>query len=1857
MAPRNSRGKGKGGEKKKKEEKVLPVVMDITVNLPDESSVVLKQGISTDRIIDVRQLLSVNTETCNITNFSLSHEVRGKRLKDTVDVSALKPCVITLVEEDYDEERATAHVRRVLDIVACTTSFGASPTPPPTPAKDQSLKPDASSAVLSGKNSQDNKTAKKSTAAKPQGSAGADKRDVAVDSDAELSHSCLKLGSFYDFFSLAHLTPPLQFIRRVTKRHVDEISGDDHLFSLEVKLCNGKVVLVEACRKGFYSVGKQRILCHNLVDLLRQLSRAFDNAYDDLLKAFLERNKFGNLPYGFRANTWLVPPIAGQSPSGFPALPVEDEAWGGNGGGLGRDGQFDLIPWANEFWYIASMPCKTAEERQVRDRKAFLLHSLFVDVSIFRAIKAVQHVMAKPELTCSAANSEVLYTERVGDLNVIVTKDVNNASCKVDTKIDGIQATGVDKKNLAQRNLLKGITADENTAAHDVTTLGVVNVRYCGHIAVVKVEGKETKKVGSPSQSIDLLDQPEGGANALNINSLRLLLHTTTPSEQNKLASHGQGLEHEELSASCAFVEKLLEESLAKLDKEELDSDSFVRWELGACWIQHLQDQKNTDKDKKPLGGKAKNEMKVEGLGTPLKSLKNTKKKSDGANIKVQSDSSKSHADGVVGEVENAIGSVESKFETSAKENELVLTEMLSDAAFARLKESETGLHCKSLQELIDLSQKYYSEVALPKLVADFGSLELSPVDGRTLTDFMHTRGLRMRSLGQVVKLSEKLSHVQSLCIHEMIVRAFKHILQAVIAAVNNTEKMAASIAAALNLMLGAPENEEFNKSFNVHSLVWRWLEVFLRKRYGWDVSSFNYNDVRRFAILRGLCHKVGIEMVPRDFDMESPNPFQSSDIVSLVPVHKQAACSSADGRQLLESSKTALDKGKLEDAVAYGTKALAKLVAVCGPYHRMTAGAYSLLAVVLYHTGDFNQATIYQQKALDINERELGLDHPDTMKSYGDLAVFYYRLQHTELALKYVKRALYLLHLTCGPSHPNTAATYINVAMMEEGLGNVHVALRYLHKALKCNQKLLGPDHIQTAASYHAIAIALSLMEAYPLSVQHEQTTLQILRAKLGPDDLRTQDAAAWLEYFESKAFEQQEAARNGTRKPDASIASKGHLSVSDLLDYINPTHDAKGRDAAMKRKTYITKLKEKSYQTISSASSDESSKETTKEVSDEETHTLEPRERTDPIQENIPASVEPQHVVEEIPEENSNMSSSETHVEGEDDWHPVQRPRSAGSYGRRVKQRRAAIGKVYSYQKKYVDADMDYPSVKNTNQNSRYYLLKKRPTSHGSYTENQIANPSQGTKFGRRMVKAVAYRVKSMPLSTKVVAAESLSSSSEVSPNVSPHGIGPVKGSIVSLGKSPSYKEVALAPPGSIAKMQTVFPQSGIPDNHEHGIQRQEEKIIEIKGDSKPKAVVETILEEKKDPVLVSTDVLREKTGPVEKKEDTNSPEVKEDKNSLIFGTVDELGSSAVKFQEAAVDNVLVDGLPKSIDSAKEGLCENNPSGTSELHDSNSTLQGVDDLEASSLVTSADTRGLPNKKLSASAAPFNPSPSTRAAPVPMNIAIPSGAGSVPTIAPWPVNLNIHPGAATVLPTVNPMCSSPHHPYPSPPATPNIIQPLPFMFPPPYSQPQVVRTSTFPVTSAFHPNHYTWQCNVNPNVSEFVPTTVWHGCHPMEFSAPAPVVEPISDPSPLESKIQNDDSAPVLPVDIDNVGETKKEADILTSEATCNPIESVKEVGPDLCGVENAQNEPCDSPNGKVGSSAERTTDGEKTFSILIRGRRNRKQTLRMPVSLLSRPYGSQSFKVIYNRVVRGNDASKPISFSSSENCTATAT
>lgn len=291
MAPKSKRGKAKG-EKKKKDEKVLPVAIDITVNLPDQSDVVLK-GISTDRIIDVRRLLCVNTATCAITNYSLSHEIREGPLKDGADIATLKPYTLTLVEGEYDEDSAVAHVRRLLDIVACTASFGPPPPPPPPPSPkevDVAKEPsNSSSKAAAGRRTGSPPPLPRESATKDAEAAAVAAKEAAVSAEleAEMSGACPRLGAFYEFFSLANLTPPLHFIKRVTQTRQEEQPSDDHLFFLEAKLCNGKFVIVEARRKGFFSFGKQRVLCHNLVDLLRHLSRAFDNVCLSYILVFI----------------------------------------------------------------------------------------------------------------------------------------------------------------------------------------------------------------------------------------------------------------------------------------------------------------------------------------------------------------------------------------------------------------------------------------------------------------------------------------------------------------------------------------------------------------------------------------------------------------------------------------------------------------------------------------------------------------------------------------------------------------------------------------------------------------------------------------------------------------------------------------------------------------------------------------------------------------------------------------------------------------------------------------------------------------------------------------------------------------------------------------------------------------------------------------------------------------------------------------------------------------------------------------------------------------------------------------------------------------------------------------------------------------------------------------------------------------------------------------------------------------------------------------------------------------------------------------------------------------------------------
>ena len=104
--------------------------------------------------------------------------------------------------EEYDEDSAAAHVRRLLDIVACTTSFG----PSSDDAKNERGAQDKSS---SGKKSGNKKEAP-APEVSAEKSSSLDDVSMLIDGEGETNSLCPKLGSFYEFFSLSHLSPPIQ---------------------------------------------------------------------------------------------------------------------------------------------------------------------------------------------------------------------------------------------------------------------------------------------------------------------------------------------------------------------------------------------------------------------------------------------------------------------------------------------------------------------------------------------------------------------------------------------------------------------------------------------------------------------------------------------------------------------------------------------------------------------------------------------------------------------------------------------------------------------------------------------------------------------------------------------------------------------------------------------------------------------------------------------------------------------------------------------------------------------------------------------------------------------------------------------------------------------------------------------------------------------------------------------------------------------------------------------------------------------------------------------------------------------------------------------------------------------------------------------------------------------------------------------------------------------------------------------------------------------------------------------------------------------------------------------------------------
>lgn len=144
-------------------------------------------------------------------------------------------------------------------------------------------------------------------------------------------------------------------------------------------------------------------------------------------------------------------------------------------------------------------------------------------------------------------------------------------------------------------------------------------------------------------------------------------------------------------TSSC-LIRSVIEQSLAKLEEEPAVSERSIRWELGSCWVQHLQ-KKETPADSNSKGYKDENgtELAVKGLGKQFKLLKKREKKptTSGTNVKEENNSPLSDMNGGI--------------DGGESNSEAELKILISEEAYLRLKETGTGLHLKVSKTLFSI--------------------------------------------------------------------------------------------------------------------------------------------------------------------------------------------------------------------------------------------------------------------------------------------------------------------------------------------------------------------------------------------------------------------------------------------------------------------------------------------------------------------------------------------------------------------------------------------------------------------------------------------------------------------------------------------------------------------------------------------------------------------------------------------------------------------------------------------------------------------------------------------------------------------------------------------------------------------------------------------------------------------------------------------------------------------------------------------------------------------------------------------------------------------------------------------------
>nr|CDJ96573.1 CRE-CLU-1 protein [Haemonchus contortus] len=954
---------------------------------------------------------------------------------------------------------------------------------------------------------------------------------------------------------------------------------------------------ITCCTKGFFvnsstdevfnaqASSQNKAVYHSLVDLLNVLSPGFKKIYPTIIKKRNERHMLDRLPTPYPVHSWLSPMQE----------VVEDSIRADDASQPHRVGFEDHLPgqirdWNEELQTTHEMPRASLAERVTRDRSVFKIHGDFIGA----AIKGAMAVVDGNVMAINPADEPRTHMFIWNNIFFSLGFDVKDHYKELGGDAAAFAATSAD---------LQGVRAYAALDNCKLCTLGMAIIDYRGY------------RVTAQSIIPGILDKEQEQS----------VVYGSVDFGKTVVSSEKY---HELLEASAKDLKLLPHEVV--IDDQGNTAKLFTSYETkgiigndGRYYVldllrtmppdvHFLQDAEVSEKAKslgfpRPFPHKlATLRQEIVEIFHEARCMQFIKTAANHVRQHIAANKENQEALDVENEVTKALVEVSEGREPFT--NCIVTKEALAKAAesvhslrpdtfdirFNPDCFSSTVKHApgEDLEKQRRLVVEFMLTSQLPEFVASCVDATVTPIDGESLCDLMHTRGINVRYLGDVVRTVLKISpssYMVPLAVTELVSRCAKHVLRQYMNTLPQ-EQLGCAIAHLLNAVFGnlssdhaTGGNAERNtkrssKKSKKASASGEWVAVNTKEfwsalsqeaknYYAFDLkvdcvdSVVEQYGVQKISLLRRLCSTLGIQLLNKDYQLDSSStrsrqPFSEDDIQNLIPVTKHRQPCASDAKKLFTRGQQAMQVGHLREAYECIAESVNLMTSVYGALHSELAQALRLLARLSYILGDPTEAVAQQHRAALMSERCNGIDHAYTIIEYINLAHFAFSNLYIPAALRLLYRARYLLLIAHGENHPLMAQIDGNIGVILFAVHEFDTALRFLQSAEAVMAANGEPKRLKSALVQHITARAHASRGDFRAALAAEKETYSIYNNLFGSDHDKTKESSEYLSQLTMQAVAFQRKVMDATKGNSVGPLLPAQLpqpSLSSILDVLN--------------------------------------------------------------------------------------------------------------------------------------------------------------------------------------------------------------------------------------------------------------------------------------------------------------------------------------------------------------------------------------------------------------------------------------------------------------------------------------------------------------------------------------------------------------------------------------------------------------------------------------------------------------------------------------------------------------------------------